>query len=191
MQKYSLSKIGFFFLLLITAFACNYPQDKLKENKMSILFYRTDLTTPIEILPVPIKIDTQHPVSDLPEAKPENYDDGYSLRFLNPQRNSRLKTELSKNIFWKVKWKSALNPSVLPWFILINKDRILLQNENGYVLFDNVGRMISESDFSNGNLSINKEENIFFHNTSEGLIQVRDLKTGEAKSLIYPYFGKG
>ena len=186
-----LFKSGFLLILILAAPSCSKSQIKNSGQKMSIDFYRTDLSSPISIEPKIYKIKASGETVEIPDALIEEYDGGYHYRFLNLQNNSRLKSSFSKTALWKIKWKTEIDSSLIPWYVLTNNDRIVIQNENGWELFDESGKKISSGPRSDGNIGIDKINNIFYENTFNGLLHARQLSTGKNQFQIYPYFGKG
>jgi hypothetical protein len=178
---------GFFVLFLLPG--CITPQRKESDNSMPE-FYRDDITKPlqIDVTKVDIKPVKEKSYSAL---EPEEYPGGYFFRYLNAEKNSRLLSEFKPNKIWEVKWQSQLDSNLFPWFLLLANDRIVVQNQSGWQLFDTNGKMISSSGRTDGNLSIDHKNSLFYQNEFSGFLQANNLNSGNTEFLVYPYFGKG
>ena len=121
------------------------------------------------------------------KEEPKNY----LTRYLTPERNSRLESELPVNDLWELKWKADIDSSAIPWFLLIKNDRIIIQNESGWQLFDTSGKLINSGIRSEGEIKISQSKDIFYVNDPSGFIQTINLTTGKREYYFYPYLGKG
>ncbi|RPI74089.1 MAG: hypothetical protein EHM47_04575 [Ignavibacteriales bacterium] len=153
-------------------------------------FYRDNINKPLNVDNLSIEI---RPAKDagLSLDKPEEYNGGYFFRYLNPEKNSRLLSEFKPNSIWEVKWRTALDSSLFPWFLLLANERIIVQNESGWQMFDNEGKHIASSSRTNGNISIDINNEVFYQNEFSGFLAANNLKTGKPEYFVYPYFGQG
>lgn len=188
MWKYlnSFHKIFFIFWFIS---GCITPQKKESDNIMPE-FYRDNITNPISVDNLLIDIALAKDIN-LSQDNPEEYNGGYFFRYLNPEKNSRLLSKFKPNRIWEVKWRSALDSTLLPWFILLGNDRIIVQNESGWQLFDTDGKHISSSSRTNGNLSIDIINGMFYQNEFSGFLAANNLSTGKPEYFVYPLFGQG
>ncbi len=188
MLKSSLYK-NVLFIFLTTNINCQ----KIEPNKqdMDTIFYRSDLNNPVELNIKPVKIKAAGN-----KISPEKYTPGenqknYLTRYLNPERNSRLNSPLPNADMWEVKWQSEINSSAIPWYLLFKNERIIIQNESGWQLFDTSGKNIANGIKAEGEILIDKSEDIFYANDPSGFIQAIDLISGERNFFVSPYLGKG
>jgi len=158
---------------------------------MDTIFYRNDLNNPLSLNITPVKIKAS---GDKLSFKVYNFSEdqkNYLTRYLNTERNSRLNASLPEADIWEIKWRLEINSSVIPWFLLIKNDRIIIQNESGWQLFDTSGKNIASGIKADGEILIDKSEDIFYVNDPSGFMQAIDLLSGERKFFVYPYLGKG
>lgn len=188
MWKYlnSFRKI-FYIFWLISGFIT--PQKKESDNFMPE-FYRDNITNPLEVDNLLVEIGYAKDVS-LPKDDIEEYNGGYFFRYMNSEKNSRLLSDFKPNKIWEVKWRAALDSTLFPWFILLGNDRIIVQNESGWQLFDSDGKYIASSSRANGNVSIDIINGIFYQNEFSGFLAANNLSTGNPEYFVYPYFGQG
>lgn len=179
--------IIFFCLLSIE---CKSQQTK-SAKRMIPNFYDSDISTPIEIKINPVEIRSAPGEILTAAAPPETGSQGYLFRYLNSRKNCRLQNNIPDADFWRIKWSAKLDSSVFPWYILTDKDRIIVQNESGWQLFDTTGKSILSGGRSEGDISIDDTRNIFFVNETSGLISAFGLKDGTKEFSLYPYFGLG
>ena len=165
------------------------PQKK-ESGKFMPEFYRDDITKPIKIDILSVEIRPVTGVTITP-SKPEEFAGGYFFRYLNSEKNSRLLSEFKSNKIWEIKWQAALETDLLPWFLLLSNDRIIVQNESGFQMFDTNGKSIFSSSRTDGNLSIDTKNNLFYHNEFSGFLAANRLDLGVMEFLVYPYLGKG
>ena len=168
---------------------CIIPQKKEPDKSMPE-FFRNNINKPIEIDISLVEIKTVEGF-EISKSSPEPYSGGYFFRYLNSAKNSRLLSEFKPNKIWEIKWQAALEPGLYPWFLLYADERIIVQNESGWQIFDTKGNQISSSAKSYGNLSIDINNKIFFQNEFSGFLQENNLNSGRIEFLVYPYFGKG
>ena len=188
MWKYLNSFHKIFFALCFLP-GCITPQEKESDSSMPE-FYRDDIAKPLQLDIIPLEIK---PVEDktFSPSSLEEYPGGYFFRYLNAEKNSRLLSEFKLNKIWELKWQSPLDSALFPWFLLYANERILVQNQSGWQLFDTNGKMISSSGRTDGNLSIDHKNNLFYQNEFSGFLQANNLNSGKTEFLVYPYFGKG
>ena len=188
MQKY-LNLIHKLWLILFILQISLIAQEK-KQNTFMPKFYRDDITKPIKIDTSPVEIISERN-SDFQDAKPEDYNGGYFYRYINSAKNSRLNSDFPVNKIWEIKWKAELKNTSSPLNLLLFSDRILVQDEEGWQLFDLTGKSIKTGIKSEGNISIDQKQKLFAVNDFSGYLSLNDLETGDKKFLIYPFMGKG
>ena len=158
---------------------------------MDTIFYHNDFNNPVELTIKPVKIKSFGNVKPLEDYSPNQDQKNYLTRYLNPERNSRLNSSLPDGDLWEIKWKAEINSSVFPWYFLIKNERIIIQNESGWQLFDTSGKNIANGIKAEGEIFIDESEDIFYINDPSGFIQAVDLISGDRKFYVYPYLGKG
>lgn len=188
MQKYLNFNHKTWLILFIFSIVL-FAQEK-KQNLFMPKFYRDDIRKPItiNITPAEITPDRDYIFSNV---KPDKYSGGYFYRYINPAKNSRLNSDFPVNKIWEVRWKAELKKNAFPWYLLIYDDRLIVQNEDGWQLFDQNGKLIKNGIKDEGNISIDQKQGLFFRNDFSGYLSLNDLETGDRKFLIYPFMGKG
>jgi len=179
--------------VLFLFIAININCQKIETNKqdMNTIFYRDDLNNPLELNIKSVNIKSIKNEKSIRDYLPGENQKNYLTHYLNTERNSRLNSPLPNADLWEIKWKSDLNSSAIPWFLLFNNERIIIQNESGWQLFDTSGKNIANGIKADGDIFIDESEDIFYINDPSGFIDGIDLTTGERKFYIYPYMGKG
>jgi len=158
---------------------------------MNNSFYINDIENPVTLEINSIEIKSAGSKLSLREYIPESGNEGYRFRFLNSERNSRLNSSLPHADLWEVKWSSPINTSQIPWYLLMKNDRILLQAEASWHLFNINGSKTAEGVKDHGEITISKSEEVFYVNDPSGFLQCIDLLTGKRKFYVYPFLGKG
>ena len=184
MQKSLLYKNVLFLLIIINIYC--------QENKqrMETIFYQNDSDNPLTLNITPIKIKPAEEKILLKDYIPVEFQEGYLTQYLNPERNSRLNSIFPDKELWKIKWRSEINSDEIPGYILLNDERIIIQNQSGWELFDISGKRIAEGIRAEGEILINKKENVFYINDPSGFIEAVGLITGSTRYYFHPYFGK-
>jgi outer membrane protein assembly factor BamB len=176
------------FLLITTNIICQ----KVDSNKeMDTIFYHNNLNSPVVLNIEHVKIRLAGSVKSLADLSPSKDKNNYLTRYFTYERNSRLNSPLPDADIWEVKWKSELNSSAIPWYLLYKNGRIIIQNESGWQLFDISEKNIANGIKADGEIFIDESEDIFYLNDPSGFIQAVNLITGEKEFYIYPYLGKG
>ena len=188
MWKYLNSFHKLFFIFWFIQ-GCVTPQKKESDNLMPE-FYRDDIKKTLDVDTLVTEIKASKNINLL-QSEPEKYSGGYFFRYLSPGKNSRLLSEYKTKNIWEVKWRAELDPTLFPWFLLFGDDRIIVQNESGWQMFDTSGKFIMSSSKSDGNLSIDIKNKLFYQNDFTGFLAANNLVTGENEFFIYPYFGQG
>ncbi|HSP88345.1 MAG TPA: hypothetical protein VLN45_09445, partial [Ignavibacteriaceae bacterium] len=158
---------------------------------MNTKFYRNDLNNPVELNVKSVNIKSVRSEKSINDYSPGENQKYYLTRYLNPERSSRLNSLLPTAELWEIKWKSDLNSSAIPWFLLFKKERIIIQNESGWQLFDISGKNIANGIKADGDIFIDESEDVFYINDPSGFVEAIDITTGDRKFYIYPYMGKG
>lgn len=182
----SLTYKSVLFLLIIINIYC-------QENKqrMETIFYQNDFNNPLLLNITPIKIKPSDEKISLKDYTLNENQTNYLTQYLNPQRNSRLNSIFPDSKLWEIKWRTELNSDEIPGHILFNDERIIIQYESGWQLFDTSGKHITEGIRAEGDILIDKAENIFYINDPTGFIEAIDIITGKTIFYVHPYFGKG
>jgi len=188
MLKFSIYK-NVLLLLLTTNINCQ----KIESNRqdMDTIFYRNDLNNPVELTVKSVKIKTAGNVKSPEDYSPNEDQKNYLNRYLSPERNSRLNSALPNANLWEIKWETELNSSAIPWNLLIKNERIIIQNESGWQLFNTSGKNIANGIKADGEILIDESEDIFYINDPSGFIDAVDLISGDRKFYVYPFMGKG
>lgn len=160
-------------------------------TNMNTQFYISDLDTPVSLDINSIRIKPSEEKITFKDYEAPVSTNGYFTRYHNSERNSRLNSLLPETDLWEVKWLSSINSSYAPWYLMIKNDRILLQNETGWQLFDINGMQIGEGTKEQGEIILSKAEDVFYLNDHSGYMQAIDLITGKEKYNVYPFLGKG
>jgi hypothetical protein len=158
---------------------------------MDTIFYRNDLNNPVELTIKSVNIKAVGNAKSFQDYSPSEDKKNYLIRYLNPERNSRLNSPLPTADMWEIRWKVDLNSSAIPWYLLIKNERIIIQNESGWQLFDTSGKNIANGIKADGEIFIDESEDIFYINDPSGFIDAVDLIAGNRKFYLYPYMGKG
>jgi hypothetical protein len=173
------------FLLIIINIYCQE-----NNQRMETIFYQNDLNTPLSLSITPVKIKAAEEKIFLEDYIPGEDQGNYLTQYLNPERNSRLNSVFPDKALWEIKWRSEINSDEIPGYILLANERIIIQNQSGWELFDISGKRIAEGIRAEGEIFINKKENIFYINDPTGFIEAIDLTTGSTRYYFHPYFGK-
>lgn len=158
---------------------------------MENIFYHDNLESPLTINVTPVQIKQTGSKISIKEYNYSEEQKNYLTRYINSERNSRMNSTLPSNQVWRIKWRSKLDSSAIPWFLLIKDDRLIVQNESGYQIFDMSGNLINSGIRAEGDIVISKSEKSFYINDPSGYIQNIDLMSGKRKFYVYPYLGKG
>ena len=158
---------------------------------MEPIFYHDNFETPVVLKINPISIKTAENKMLLEDYSYKEEQKNYLTRYLTPEHNSRLESELPTNDLWELKWKANIDSSAIPWYLLFKQERIIIQNESGWQLFDTSGKLINSGIRSEGEIKINQSKDIFYVNDPSGFIQAVNLSTGKREYYFYPYLGKG
>ncbi len=188
MPKYFLYKSLLIFLIPLTI---QCQKTEINHKSMETIFYQDNLESPLEINTAPVKIEergSKIPFKDYTFSEEQK---NYLTHYLSPERNSRLDSELPKNNLWELKWKSKIDSSAIPWYLLFKNERIIIQNESGWQLFDTSGKLAGSGVRSEGDITVSTSDNSFFVNDHSGYIQCVDLISGNRRYYVYPYLGKG
>ncbi|HSD62286.1 MAG TPA: PQQ-binding-like beta-propeller repeat protein [Ignavibacteriaceae bacterium] len=158
---------------------------------METIFYHDNFGNPLTLDIIPVQIKEAGAKESFKDFNFSEEQKNYLTRYINPERNSRMNSGLPQNEVWKIKWSSKIDSSSIPWYILIKDDRLIVQNESGWQLFDTAGNLISSGLRAEGDIVINKSDKSFYLNDPSGYIQNVDLNSGKRKFYVYPYLGKG
>lgn len=158
---------------------------------METIFYQNDFNNPLSLSITPINIKLSEEKISIKDYTLSENQNNYLTQYLNPERNSRLNSVFPDSKLWEIKWRTEINSDEIPGYILFDGERIIAQNESGWQLFDTSGKHIAEGIRAEGDILINKTENIFYINDPTGFIEAIDIITGKTKFYVHPYFGKG
>jgi hypothetical protein len=158
---------------------------------METIFYHDNLDSPLTLNITPVQIKQTGSKISFKDFNFSEEQKNYLTRYINPERNSRMNSVLPPNHAWKIKWRSKIDSSAIPWYLLIKNDRLIVQNESGWQLFDLSGNLINSGIKAMGDIIISKSDKSFYINDPSGYIQNVDLDSGKRKFYVYPYLGKG
>lgn len=158
---------------------------------METIFYHDNFEHPLTLDITPVTIKESGSKELFKDFNFSEEQKNFLTRYINPERNSRMNSGLPPNEVWKIKWRSKIDSSAIPWYILIKDDRLIIQNESGWQLFDTAGNLINSGLRAEGDIVINKSDKSFYFNDHSGYIQNADLNSGKRKFYVYPYLGKG
>ncbi len=158
---------------------------------METIFYHDSFNNPLILDITSIQIKQAGSKILFKDFNPSEEQKNYLNRFINPERNSRMNTALPPKQVWKIKWSTKIDSSAIPWFLLIKDDRLIVQNESGYQLFDLSVNLIGSGIRAEGDIVISKSDKSFYINDPSGYIQNVDLISGKRKFYVFPYLGKG
>lgn len=175
-------------VLLLSLKIFSQPNDSVHMNTQ---FYISDLDNPVSLDFKSVRIKPSEEKAAFNDYEAPGGTNGYFSRYNNSERNSRLNSPLPETDLWEVKWLSSVNSSYAPWYLMIKNNRILLQNESGWQLFDISGKKIGEGTKAQGEIILSQAEDVFYFNDHSGYIQAVDLITGKEKFNVYPFLGKG
>ena len=178
-------------LISLFQFNINCQTTGLNNNTMETIFYRDNLESPVSLKITPVKIKEQRSKTSFKDYTYQEEQKNYLTRYLNPEHNSRLDSELPKSDLWEVKWKAELNSSTISWSLLVKNERIIIQNESGWQIFDTNGKNIADGIKYDGDIMVDPDKPVFYINDPSGFIAVVDIESGKNNFLFYPYLGKG
>ena len=156
---------------------------------MNTVLYRNNLNSPVILNVSPIEIKPPSSKISIGSFSSKNKSKWVLSNFINSERNSRLNSDLPLNKLWEVKWKTPLDSSLIPWFITAKGERLLIQNESGWQLFDISGKNITNGVMSEGEILIDPELPLFYYNEPSGYVAAVNIQSGEEQFLFYPYLG--
>jgi outer membrane protein assembly factor BamB len=110
-----------------------------------------------------------------------------SHAYINEELNSRLPFALN-NGGWKIKWQADLSSSFMPLAVLETKDRIVIESDGIWWLFDKGGKKIQHGPFSASRVVLDNEN--FYVADSTGLIVARRLSDGGNVFGLSLFFGQ-
>jgi hypothetical protein len=112
---------------------------------------------------------------------------GSSRKYINEELNSRLTVKLPDGE-WKMKWQSKLpTSSFTPSAIIETKDRIIIETDGVWLLFDKAGNKLQQGVLGASGISADDEN--FYAADSTGLIVARRLSDGVTVFGLSLYFG--
>lgn len=158
---------------------------------METIFYHDSFNNPLTLDITPVQIKQTGIKFVFKDFNFSEEQKNYLNRYINSERNSRMNAALPPNQIWKIKWSTKIDSSAIPWFLLLKDDKLIVQNESGYQLFDLSGNLISSGIRAEGDIVISKSNKSFYINDPSGYIQNVDLNSGKRKFYVYPYLGKG
>lgn len=120
---------------------------------------------------------------------PESIGDssGSCRPFVNDRLNSRLAQTLPAGD-WAVRCSAPLNAGLRPKHILHSSDRIVLQGDGAWQLFDNECQSLASGSLYGSDVFLYAAENLFFFSNAAGMIEARRLADGNrvfSASLLF------
>jgi hypothetical protein len=132
------------------------------------------------------------PLSSPPELEPETVSsaDLSSRRpFVNDCLNSRIATEIPAGR-WRARCSTELLPGTRPKHILQDSDRIIIQGDGPWQLFDKDCRLLSRGYLVSSDVVLDAENKLFYFTDSTGMIEARNLSDGSHAFSISLIFGR-
>ena len=178
------------YLLSLLLIACVSCQAQPQNPTMDILFYRTDVEKPITLGVAPTAIRNADAAWVLPPPAAAKGEGAYTRPFANGQRNSRTPIALPEGI-WEVAATMPLDEAYAAEFVLRVGDRLLVQQDEAWQLFDRDGTLLAQGGRETGEVVVDAVHERFYTNDHTGFIKAWDLATGDAAFLLFPLFGQG
>ena len=147
----------------------------IQSAQISDGFYQLGSDKPIK-LKVPlteIRRATESPKFSLSPIEKYN---GTRRRFINEQLNSRSPIVLNDGE-WKIKWQADLPGGFSPLAILEANERILIESDGVWFLFDKEGKKLLNGQLGASGIFLDNEN--FYAADSSGLIWARSLADGK------------
>lgn len=157
----------------------------IQSAQISDGFYQLGSDKPIK-LKVPlteIRRATESPKFSLSPIEKYN---GTRRRFINEQLNSRSPIVLNDGE-WKIKWQADLPAGFSPLAILEANERILIESDGVWFLFDKEGKKLLNGQLGASGIILDNEN--FYAADSSGLIWARSLADGKNIFGLSLYFG--
>lgn len=148
-------------------------------------FYKLLSDEPVKTV-APEEIRRSNKTQTFPKAAIEKRGD-ISRGYINEELNSRLPFALN-NGGWKIKWQAELSSSFTPLAVLETKERIVVESEGIWWLFDKDGKKLQHGPFSASGIVLDKEN--FYAADSTGLIVARRLSDGSDVFGLSLFFGQ-
>lgn len=183
------SLFNYAILFLLSSYTGCDKNENIMQDEMNTVLYRNNLNSPVTLNITPVEIKPSTEKFSVNRYSPDENSKWITSRFINTARNSRLNSSLPVNKLWEVSWKTPLNDPAIPWSLMIKDERIIIQNESGWQLFDTSGKIVFNGIKGEGDLSIDPALSLFYFNDPSGFISATDLLTGKERFLFYPYLG--
>ncbi len=114
---------------------------------------------------------------------------GGSLRpYVNVQHNSRTGLSLPKGN-WSVQWQADIKSVGMPTFILQTQNKIVIQAEDGWILFNNEGKVIQLGPRLGGDIVLDPNLGVFYIADINSFVSTINLADGSLFSLVGASFG--
>ncbi len=146
-----------------------------------------DVTEPIatDVVPTPIRTGPTG-IASPPRAAPEG-EAGCPRPFLNERLNSRLTASLPEGP-WEVRWRTELTELTEPHFVLQVNDRIVIQGEYEWQLFDMKGDLLTAERLGYSGVVLDGKNGLFYAADVNGFLAARELADGRVRFLLSAYY---
>jgi outer membrane protein assembly factor BamB len=148
-------------------------------------FYKLLSNEPVKTV-APQEIRRLNKPQTFPKAAIEKRNE-ISRAYINEELNSRLPFALN-NGSWKIRWQSELSSSFMPLAVLETKDRVVVESEGIWWLFDKDGKKLQHGPFGASRVILDSEN--FYAADSTGLIVARRLSDGNSAFALSLFFGQ-
>lgn len=122
------------------------------------------------------------------EAASAQTDTGYPRPYANAQLNSRLPETLPEDSVWEARWRVALDPFFPSPFVLQAGNRILLQGQGRWQLFDHQGMQIAIENYGDSDIVLDQEHSLAYMVDSFGRGLAMNLADAQP-AFIFPIEG--
>lgn len=109
-------------------------------------------------------------------------------RYINQELNSRTGNRIGSGK-WFLRHEARVDANLHPAYITNHADRILIQGEGPWQLFDIQGKSIAKGYSHNSDVYLSPETGVFIYSNDTGMVAAHDLETGRLKFVVSLYFG--
>jgi hypothetical protein len=162
-------------------------QSRTKEKEMNDSFYVTSPENAVKLDQTPITIQAV-PANTIARATVARGADGCPRPFVNQQLNSRLAYPLGTGD-WKIQWQEDIAAGLYPSYVLEAHDRIVVQGNDRWQLFDADGKSILTAPLGPSSVFIDSANSLFYLSDENGYIAARRLSDGGEEFVFHGYFG--
>ena len=176
--------------LVILAIFCADSQAHIEGQEMSVTFYGSNVDEPITLDVEPVPIETVSEPAPMPNAEPAPDKSGCIRPFANQQLNSRLAATAPDSSL-EIMWQADLNEDLLSMFVLRAANRVVVQQEGAWQLFDHKGEAVARGPHEAGYIVMDAANDLFYTCDPFGFMSARDISNGGEKFALFTAFGEG